>query len=393
MEEQLKDEKNRLRIEMKERRKQLSKEQRRLQDADIAQKILNSKEFKEAQIILGYYAINSEVDLLTVLKASYAAGKQVFLPKVLQDRQMEFYRVEQLDQLITGPFQLKEPTGEEESFHEALQKNGENPFKVLCLVPGLAFDENGGRLGYGKGYYDTFFDELQKVKPAVNIKRFGVAYACQMVEKVPCQTLDVILDGMFVGNKHTELEDIIKQIEEYLPFNEQEERDRELILRCLKEEKDVFCRSNALAHMTASAWVVNKDRTKVLMAYHNIYQSYSWLGGHADGEMDLAKVALKEVEEESGLDRIKLVTNQIFSLESLTVDGHKKKGNYVSSHIHLNVTFLIEADETQPLRIKKDENSALSWFGLEEAIKSSNEVWFQKNVYTKLNEKMLKENW
>lgn len=81
--------------------------------------------------------------------------------------------------------------------------------------------------------------------------------------------------------------DLLRQLEEYRPFNEQEERDRNIIIRCLKEEKDIFTRDNAMAHMTASAWVVNRERTKVLMAYHNIYQSWSWLGGHADGEQDL----------------------------------------------------------------------------------------------------------
>ena len=77
------------------------------------------------------------------------------------------------------------------------------------------------------------------------------------------------------------------EIESYLPFNEQEERDREMILRALKTEDQVFFRDNPVCHMTASSWIVNADRTKVLMAYHNIYDSWSWLGGHADGEEDL----------------------------------------------------------------------------------------------------------
>ena len=75
--------------------------------------------------------------------------------------------------------------------------------------------------------------------------------------------------------------DILTQIENYQPYNEQEERDRGLILDCLRAFKDVFTRENALAHMTASAWVVNERFDRVLMAYHNIYDSWSWLGGHA----------------------------------------------------------------------------------------------------------------
>ena len=179
-----------------------------------------------------------------------------------------------------------------------------------------------------------------------------------------------------------------EQIRVYRPVNEQEERDRELILHCLETEKDIFTRKNHLAHMTASAWIVNEPRTKVLMAYHNIYHSWSWLGGHADGETDLLKVALKEAQEESGIRHVKPVSEEIYSLEVLTVDGHVKKGAYVSSHLHLNVTYLLQAEETDTLHIKEDENSNVAWFPLEEAVAASTEPWFQEHIYCKLNEKL-----
>lgn len=92
-----------------------------------------------------------------------------------------------------------------------------------------------------------------------------------------------------------------KQLERYTPYNEQEERDRALLLRALREEADVFTRENDRMHMTASAWVTNEAHDSVLMAYHNIYDSWAWLGGHADGEEDLLAVALREVREESGV--------------------------------------------------------------------------------------------
>lgn len=66
---------------------------------------------------------------------------------------------------------------------------------------------------------------------------------------------------------------LIRQIEQYQPGNEQEEQDKKLMLYCLKHQENIFSRENALVHMTASAWVVNKARTKVLMVYHNIYDS------------------------------------------------------------------------------------------------------------------------
>ena len=183
-------------------------------------------------------------------------------------------------------------------------------------------------------------------------------------------------------------QELINQIEDYKPFNEQEEVDKLLLLNWIRNNDNAFSRENTVAHITASAWVVNKDRSKVLMVYHNIYNSWSWLGGHADGETDLLSVALREVKEEAGITNVKPVSEEIFSLESLTVDGHVKKGNYISSHLHLNVTYLLEADSDEAVSIKADENSGVAWFFPEEALKKSTEPWFVTNVYSKLLEKM-----
>ena len=90
---------------------------------------------------------------------------------------------------------------------------------------------------------------------------------------------------------------LINQIKEYKPYNEQEERDKILILDWIRNNENAFSRENTVAHMTASAWVVNRERTRVLMVYHNIYNSWSWLGGHADGETDLLSVAIRKKPE------------------------------------------------------------------------------------------------
>lgn len=181
---------------------------------------------------------------------------------------------------------------------------------------------------------------------------------------------------------------LLKQLTAFVPFNEQEARDSELLLGCLRREPEVLTRKNPLAHFTASAWVVNPAHTRVLMAYHNIYRSWSWLGGHADGESDLLAVALREVREESGIRSARPVSRDIFSVEALTVDGHEKRGAYVSSHLHLNVTYLLEADEEEALSIKPDENSGVRWFTLEESETVPSEPWFCARVYRKLNEKL-----
>lgn len=182
-------------------------------------------------------------------------------------------------------------------------------------------------------------------------------------------------------------EELTEKIKNYEPFNEQEERDKPLILDWIRNNETAFSRENTVAHMTASAWVVNKDRSKVLMIYHNIYNSWSWLGGHADGETDLLAVAVREVQEEAGIVNVHPVSEEIFSLESLTVDGHVKKGRYVSSHLHLNITYLLEADSEESVLIKTDENSGVAWFTPEEALQKSTEPWFVERIYKKLIKK------
>ena len=181
---------------------------------------------------------------------------------------------------------------------------------------------------------------------------------------------------------------IYEQIKAYRPWNEQERQDQALILAFLERNPDAFYRSNLLAHMTASAWVVNPQRSKALMVYHRLYDSWSWAGGHADGEEDLLAVALREVREETGVQRLRPVTEDIYSLEILTVDGHEKQGKYVPSHLHLNLTYLLEAAEDQPLRICEAENSGVAWFPLADALAASTEPWFVERIYKKLNEKL-----
>lgn len=179
-----------------------------------------------------------------------------------------------------------------------------------------------------------------------------------------------------------------EQIMAFLPQNQQEERDKQELLRWLDSGVDIYTRNCNTAHLTASGWVVSPDRRKVLMAYHNLYDSWAWLGGHADGMEDLQAVAKKEIREESCLEEVTPLGDGIFSLEILTVDGHEKRGQYVSSHLHLNVTYLFEADPGAPIHHKPDENKAVAWFDTGEVLKKSTEPWFCQRVYSKLMDKV-----
>ena len=135
-----------------------------------------------------------------------------------------------------------------------------------------------------------------------------------------------------------------EKIEKYQPYNEQEAKDKQTMLKYIDTFEDVLTRNNEFGHFTASAWTLNQARTKVLMVYHNIYQSWAWTGGHADGESNLLEVAIRELKEETGVKNVKVLNDNIFSLEIICVNGHVKRGKYISSHQHLNLTYLLEVD-------------------------------------------------
>lgn len=180
---------------------------------------------------------------------------------------------------------------------------------------------------------------------------------------------------------------LLKQIEEYKPYNSQEEKDKEMFLEYMTSFDNYLVRENEYGHMTSSAFVLNIERTKVLLIHHNIYNSWGWLGGHADGDSDLLHVAIKEAKEESGLKDVKPISKEILVIDTIPVHGHMKKGKYVSAHVHLNVSFALEADENEILHIKEDENSGVKWVPIDEMAKLSEES-FMKYIYQKAIDKM-----
>lgn len=157
-----------------------------------------------------------------------------------------------------------------------------------------------------------------------------------------------------------------EQIENYKTFDEQEERDKEQFLNFINTFDNVLTRDNIFGHFSASAFVVNKEKNKMVVVYHNINDGWIYPGGHADGEENLLGVAIREVEEETGL-KVKVLDDSIFSIQSAPVKGHIKKGKYVSSHIHLDIVYLLEADENQPLTFREEESKGVKWISFKEA--------------------------
>lgn len=179
------------------------------------------------------------------------------------------------------------------------------------------------------------------------------------------------------------------EINSFVPFNSEEEKIKEYQLKWIDTFKDVLTRENEFGHFVASAFVVNKDRTKMLVVYHNIYDGWIYPGGHADGIEDLLSVAIREVEEETG-QKVNVLSDEIFALQANPTKGHVKRGKYVSSHTHLDVIYLLEADENIPLTFREEESKGVKWISLEEATEESI-VDFVRPVHKKLVKKLREE--
>lgn len=180
---------------------------------------------------------------------------------------------------------------------------------------------------------------------------------------------------------------LLENIKKFKPLNQQEARDKERMIAYMAKNENCLSREDDTAHFTASIWTVNRECTKTLMVYHNIYNSWSWIGGHADGEEDLRSVAMRELKEETGIRNAILLSPEIFSLEILTVNGHVRKGIYVPSHLHMNVTYFAQAEENQELVVNEAENQGVKWQTLEDALKVPTEPWMVEWVYKKLVER------
>lgn len=179
----------------------------------------------------------------------------------------------------------------------------------------------------------------------------------------------------------------MKDIENYVPYNEQEAEDKRVSLMCINQFNNLLTRENPIIHVTSSGYIVNKKRTKVLMVHHNIYKTWSWSGGHADGDENLLHVAIKEAKEETGITKVKAVSDNILSLDIIEVIGHFKRGKYVSAHLHLSLCYLLEADEEEELKVKVDENSGVRWLPIDKLHEYCNEP-NMVDLYNKFNEKI-----
>ncbi|HJC37101.1 MAG TPA: NUDIX domain-containing protein [Candidatus Merdibacter merdavium] len=155
-------------------------------------------------------------------------------------------------------------------------------------------------------------------------------------------------------------EALIKLVQDFSPWDAQEAADRESALRALSTFEDILSRDNPIIHLCASPWIMSRDMKSVLLVYHRLYDSWGWCGGHCDGDEDLCAVALREGMEESGLTRLQ-ADERLLGLDILAAPRHMKHGRQLSTHLHLNFTYLCFADERETLHPCEREVKGAMW--------------------------------
>lgn len=153
----------------------------------VYEKITGSQTYQNSPAILGYMALNDELDITSCLEDALKAGKKVALPRILGDS-MDFFWIDNISQVNEGSFSILEP-----------EDNG-NPVTptelkdALILVPGRAFTQNGKRLGRGKGYYDKWFSRMRLSQSSKEFTKWGVCFSCQIVQDIPADENDIPMD-------------------------------------------------------------------------------------------------------------------------------------------------------------------------------------------------------
>lgn len=171
--------KKQIRAALKQKRDSLSRIQVQQLSAEICRNIETHPWFQEADTVLLYYPLGKEVNLLPLAEKAWKMGKKTAFPRVT-GKEMQFYQARSLAEFKEGRFHVMEPVGNEEIYQE----------DALILTPGLGFDSQCARIGYGGGYYDRYF--------AGHPHRYklGAAYAVQLVENLYPEEYDIRMDGV-----------------------------------------------------------------------------------------------------------------------------------------------------------------------------------------------------
>ncbi len=149
---------------------------------------------------------------------------------------------------------------------------------------------------------------------------------------------------------------LLGQLRNHRTLDDAEEESRQRILAFVRANPDCFERSLQKGHITASAWLINAANTHALLTHHRKLRLWLQLGGHADGDPNALRVAMREAREESGIECIAPVTTNIFDVDVHRIPAHGSE----PAHFHYDIRFLLRVDGERPLRITK-ESIELAW--------------------------------
>lgn len=163
-------------------------------DGRLCRKVIEHPRVKKAGTVLLYWSLPDEVDTHTLVESLAAAGKTVLLPRVEGGTELSLRRFTAVDDMVQGAYGILEPQGEEVSAEalaalipcEADGMEGEKG--MVAIIPGVAFDAKGHRLGRGKGYYDRLLARLPRVHT------IGLCYPFQYLDNVPAENWDMAMD-------------------------------------------------------------------------------------------------------------------------------------------------------------------------------------------------------
>lgn len=181
--------KDELRRLLKALRKSLSVNQRAEYNEIILQQVLKLPSYQKATWVYCYITTQSEVDCIPIINRAFQDGKRVAVPRIEKDM-IEFYEINSLDECSEGTFQILEPV----TNRKVVPVKEE---KTLILVPGLGYDYEMNRMGYGRGYYDRYFHKYGED----NFERVAIAYDLQVVKEIPSEPLDVRVDKIITEYK------------------------------------------------------------------------------------------------------------------------------------------------------------------------------------------------
>lgn len=151
---------------------------------------------------------------------------------------------------------------------------------------------------------------------------------------------------------------LLSLLRDYNPICDEDAQARKRIIEFVTTNPDCFERTLAKGHITASAWLLNKTGEKALLMHHAKLNLWVQPGGHCDGDFDVLAVAIKEAQEESGINAIMPVNKAIFDLDVHLIPARKDE----PEHYHYDVRFLLQVVSDEDININH-ESLALRWFG------------------------------